>query len=354
MQSAVRAALLFLFAAFAHAQGSEDTITLERTPCFGSCPAYLLRIRASGNVSFRQGPPGNRQPERTWVIEPADFLKLIEEFERIQFVDFDASYEATYTDGFQTIVGLTLGGKSKTVAHWNVAPLGLSELGRRIERVTNIHQWLHGDKRRLSLQSPIAGFALGGIEDLKNETFVRADAFYGIKPGMTPLMQAAAMGKVAELRRLVERGNDVNASDETGWTALMFAAVSVQRESVAMLLASGAQVDQRDNHGDTALLGVSAHRFGELSIATEIVALLLASGALASATNDLGESALMWAARAGNRDSIQALLGRGADPKQVDKTGHDALFYLRSAREGLAFDPEDVQRYDKAAAALEP
>ena len=70
------------------------------------------------------------------------------------------------------------------------------------------------------------------------------------------------------------------------------------------------------------------------------------------ATNDLGESALMWAARAGNAESITVLLKAGANPTRVDQSGHDALFYLGRARDGLTFDKALVERYDLAESAL--
>ena len=71
----------------------------------------------------------------------------------------------------------------------------------------------------------------------------------------------------------------MNAADETGWTALMIAAVTVQPQSVSALLDAGARVDQRDHHGDTALIGAAAVRFNNLLISAEVVGTLLAHGA---------------------------------------------------------------------------
>ena len=153
--------------------------------------------------------------------------------------------------------------------------------------------------------------------------------------------------------RALQRGEEVNAADETGWTALMIAAVAVQPQAVSTLLDAGARVDQRDHHRDTALIGAAAVRFGDLRKAAEVVRILLAHGASVDSTDELGESALMWAARAGNSESIKVLLKAGADPSRVDQSGHNALFYLRSARDGLAFDKAVVARYDQAESALE-
>jgi hypothetical protein len=335
------------------AQPNQNLITLERTTCFGSCPAYLLQIDSSGAVSFRQGPPANRLAEQTSTITADQFQDLVVEFVNIHFSDLGDSYKETHTDGPQTFIGLTVDGKTKTVAHFDAAPPGLEELERTIERMANIHRWLHGDTRRFTLQSPVAGPQRGGGEDLKNEMLVRQDVHDGIKPGMNQTMHAASMGNAAEVRRVLQRGDDVNAADETGWTALMVAAVTVQPQAVSTILDLGGRVDQRDHHGDTALIGAAAVRFGNLRMATEVVGILLSHGASVDSTNDLGESALMWAARAGNPESIRVLVMAGADPARVDRSGHDALFYLRSARDSLTFDKALVERYDQAQSALE-
>jgi hypothetical protein len=356
MQAGVRSTGLVLIVAVfapAMAQPNQNVITLERTTCFGSCPPYLLRIDSSGAVSFRQGPPSNRREERTSKVTTDQFQDLIAGFTAIHFFDLNDLYRPTYEDGPTTYIGLTLDGMAKRVTHSNIAPPGLEELERKIERTTNVHRWLHGDTRGFTLQSPVAGPQMGGGEDLKNETFVRHDVYDGIKPGMNPLMQAAGRGNVSEIRRALQQGEDVNAGDKTGWTALMIAAVAAQPQSVSAILEAGARVDQRDLHGDTALIGTAAVRFGNRGMAAEVVGILLAHGASVDATNDLGESALMWAARSGNPESIKVLVVAGANPARLDQSGHNALFYLRNARDGLTFDKAAVERYGHAESVLE-
>jgi hypothetical protein len=355
MCSAKSTALVLMVAAFtpAIAQPNQNVITLERTTCFGSCPAYLLQIDSSGAVSFRQGPPSNRHEEQTSSITTDQFQDLVAGFTTIQFFDLNDLYVPTYEDGPTTHIGLTLDGKTKQITHSNIAPAGLEELERKIERTTNVHRWLHGDTRSFTLQSPVSGPQMGGGEDLKNETFVRHDVLDGIKPGWNPLMQAAGLGNMPEIRRALRQAEDVNSADETGWTALMIAAVSAQPQSVSAILDAGARVDQRDHHGDTALIGAAAVRFGNLRMASQVVSILIARGASVDATNNLGESALMWAARSGNPESIKALLMAGANPARVDQSGHHALFYLRNARGDLTFDETAVKRYDYAESVLE-
>lgn len=355
MRSQTRTAGLALIVgvlAPALAQQPGNAITLELTTCFGSCPAYVLHIDASGAVSFRQGPPSNRLQERTSSISADQFRELTAGFEAIRFFELSDSYGPTHTDGSTTYITLAIEGRTKRITHFENGPPELLELERTIERTANIHGWLHGDSRRFTLLSPIAGPQMGGGEDLKNEQFVGEDAYAHIKAGMTPLMQAAGLGNLATIRRELQQGADVNGADQTGWTALMIASVMAQEQAVSALLDAGARVDQRDFHGDTALTGAAAIRFHNLHKAAEVLGSLLAHGASVEAANDLGESALMWAARAGNPESIRVLLHAGANPARVDQAGHDALFYLRSARDGLTFDRDLVERYNQAEAVL--
>ncbi|PYS11860.1 MAG: hypothetical protein DMG15_16315 [Acidobacteria bacterium] len=356
---------------------NQDGIALERMTCEGSCPWYLLEIDSSGAVSFKEGPAQNRGEGRKSTITTDQFRDLVGRFEAIHFFELNDLYHPTGTDIPPVHIRLTVNGKTKSITHSDITPPGLEELERTIERATNIHRWLHGDAARFSLQSSVAGGFAG--EDLTNNTNVRHDVETRIKPGMTQLMQIAggwgmatkiqaqtAMRRMqhvtdadrvrwtlAELRQALERGDDVNAADETGWTALMVTAAMAQPQSVSTLLDAGAHVDQRDRHSDTALIGAASVPYPHLKVAAaETVGILLAHGASVDATNDLGESPLMWAASAGNAEAIKLLLSAAANPALVDRTGHDALFYLRNARDHWAFDPATVARYDEAESVL--
>jgi len=357
------------------ARQNQDGMALERMGCEGGCSRYLLEIDSSGAVSFKQGPAENRGEGRKSTITTEQFRELVGRFEAIHFFNLNELYYPTGSDIPPVHIRLTVNGKTKTITHSDVTPPGLEDLERTIERITNIHRWLHGDAGRFSLQSQVAGAFAGRGEDLTNNSYVGGDVETRIKPGMTQLMQIAGgwgmwtklqaqaamrhmrlvtdadrvWWTLVELRQALERGDDVNAADETGWTALMVAAAMAQPKSVSALLDAGAHIDQRDHYGNTALIGAASIPFPHLKAAVaETIGILLAHGASVDATNDLGETALMWAASAGNAESMKLLLNAAANPARVDRSGHDALFYLRNARDHWAFDPAAVARYDDA------
>jgi len=62
-----------------------DSLVLERTRCFGACPAYRLRLRADGHVAFTSLVPrdsgltfvDSMAPEKfTWLVQRADRIGI--------------------------------------------------------------------------------------------------------------------------------------------------------------------------------------------------------------------------------------------------------------------------------------
>ena len=79
------------------------------------------------------------------------------------------------------------------------------------------------------------------------------------KPSRTPLM-FAAMNFVSvdydfdAVKALIEAGADVNAKDDEGKTALIYAAIYNHTPEVAKaLVEAGAEINAKDNEGRTAL-----------------------------------------------------------------------------------------------------
>jgi ankyrin repeat protein len=70
--------------------------------------------------------------------------------------------------------------------------------------------------------------------------------------GATALFYAAA-GRTEVVRRLIQRGADVDLPDQTGKSPLMVAVLMNHPDTVGLLLAAGADVNHRDHVGATAL-----------------------------------------------------------------------------------------------------
>lgn len=103
---------------------------------------------------------------------------------------------------------------------------------------------------------------MGTWEDYKKTMVRKAD-----------LWSCAREGDLATLTLLIENGEAVNAVDHRGYSPLMLAAYSSQKQASELLLAHGADVNSSDAAGNSILMGACFK--GDL----EIVELLVAAGA---------------------------------------------------------------------------
>jgi uncharacterized protein len=121
-----------------------------------------------------------------------------------------------------------------------------------------------------------------------------------------PLVDAAARGDLAAVRRLIGEKTDVNAARVDGMTAL-HAAVHADRLDVAdALLRAGAKAAAADRYGVTPLYLAAVNGNDAM------IRRLLDAGVDPNGVDPGGETALMTAARTGTPAGLRVLLERGA------------------------------------------
>ena len=129
-------------------------------------------------------------------------------------------------------------------------------------------------------------------------------------------------------------GLEVDAANEVGETALMIAAIKGQTDWVKRLLERGAQVNKT---------GWTALHYAASGPNPEIVRMLIERGADIEAESPNRSTALMMAAGYGPEDSVNLLLARSADPKrQNDRKLNAVDFARRAQRDALADRLEQV------------
>lgn len=150
-----------------------------------------------------------------------------------------------------------------------------------------------------------------------------------IDPEVTPLMHAAERDNLRLVKLILASGADVNARDQRGWTPLMHACMTrlASAEIVEALLGAGADVNAKDRIGRTALIW--ALRTGGGKEVHEKVRLLLAGGADPNAKSQYGETPLLHATSARSLDTVAQLLAAGADPNAAAWKGESALAFAR-------------------------
>ena len=114
-------------------------------------------------------------------------------------------------------------------------------------------------------------------------------------------------GDYDRIKRLIEKGADVNAQNNNGWTALMLASAWGYIDIVTLLIEEGAYVNARTKHGNTALMYASQEGH------PEVAELLIEKGADINVQEDYGWTALMFASDRGQIEVTKLLIEKGAD-----------------------------------------
>ena len=189
--------------------------------------------------------------------------------------------------------------------------------------------------------TPLWNASLNGSEAMVRRLLeAGADPNAALLAGETPVMVAARSGYPRVVEQLAAKGGDVNARGTRGQTALMWAVAQRHPDVVTVLLAHRADIRARSDvwsevmavpphghleynkaiphGGETALM--FAARVGDLASAK----LLVAAGADVDDRDAWGVSATTLAAHGGYGDLVEFFLELGADPNAA-KAGFSAL-----------------------------
>ena len=119
-------------------------IALERTSCFGTCPAYTVRLRADGSVDYDGGAYVERAGKRHGRLPESGFQGLAALALDIVFFDLDESYSCMVTDMPTVFISVTRAGKKKIVRHYGgtmTGPPRLSMFEDTIDTYTDSVEW---------------------------------------------------------------------------------------------------------------------------------------------------------------------------------------------------------------------
>lgn len=139
--------------------------------------------------------------------------------------------------------------------------------------------------------------------------------------GATPLLAAAARGRLDVVNELLRRGANVDATDHAGQTALHLATSRNSREVVFALLDRGARLDRRDTRGVTALMHGADN--GDASLVQRM--LQDCPPGLLDARDEDGTTAFVGACMVNQTDVARILLWAGADHTIPEVSGRTAL-----------------------------
>jgi len=172
--------------------------------------------------------------------------------------------------------------------------------------------------------------------------------------GFTPLHYAALSGDTDLIEALIARGAEVNASAESNSLPLHYAIMANRMKAAKLLVTKGSQIDSPDLFGQTPLdraalngnpqlLESFAGKEGDASIDlvgmlnhspvhraafrghTMIMEILLGKGAQLEAVDNEGRTPLHWAAMGGRTPAAELLISKGSQVDARDNTGRTPL-----------------------------
>jgi ankyrin repeat protein len=219
-----------------------------------------------------------------------------------------------------------------TAAHPDVVRLLLEAGGDPNDQVSNERVHADATDEMPADTAEIEGDELDGDDSLSGET-------------ATPLVGACESEAdepivLEVVQILLSGGANVNCRDEIGQTPLMMAVAREWAHVARELLSHGADVNCADDEGTTALLhALSTDE--DRTVVTQIVRELLTAGADIHWKDSEGRTAVMFAARNGYVELVRTLLAMGGDVLVKDKEGRTALAHAAQSLANLTVDTED-------------
>ncbi len=142
----------------------------------------------------------------------------------------------------------------------------------------------------------------------------------------SPVADAAQAGNLAEVRRLLKDGADVNAALGDGTTALHHAAMRGDAEMVQVLLYAGANVRAQTRLGGYTALHLASQR-GHDAVLAELVK----AGADPNQPTQTGATPLMLASASGHVLAVKQLIANKADLNAREKANEQTALMFAAA-----------------------
>jgi uncharacterized protein len=111
----------------------------------------------------------------------------------------------------------------------------------------------------------------------------------------------ARQGKTQDLKAMLDAKMPINLCDHKGNSLLMLASYNGNLETTQLLIQMGAEVDKKNDRGQTPLAGVCFKGY------LEIVKVLVKAGANIYENNGMGMTPIMFASMFGNSEIVKYL-----------------------------------------------
>jgi ankyrin repeat protein len=186
--------------------------------------------------------------------------------------------------------------------------------------LANVDRW---DDNKSDWSDLMLAIYNGKIADVKKLIDKGENPNYSAKNGMTPLEVAIRIQNSDALNMLLATGNISLEYEDSTMSYFILACMLNSKDIVESLLDYGCSINDTLYNGYSALM--AACSFGSL----DIVKLLLKKGVNIEQKRDIdGITALMMAAFDGNLEKVRLLLKYNANKDVIDKKGNRAFDYV--------------------------
>ena len=306
-------------------------ITLKRTTCFGSCPAYSLEISGDGSVVYQGQRYVVFTGEHHDHISKEALGQILAAFRKADYFSLKDKYFYGVTDNPTTTTSIAFDGMQKSVIDYvgehAGMPHAVAELEETIDRVVGTLKWVYGNAETVpSLMR-------------ENWDFKSTEAALTLARAACERYHRALMNDPTLIRDLVAAGVPPDAHGPEGRSALGCVAAQKDRETVILLMEAGAAKGKPSVKND-ALAGAASA--GDL----ELVRLMLKYGADPNDAVPDGQTILMSAAESGAPEVVAEILKYHPD---VNARGPGEQTALHFASEDRSFrgDEGDRETWEK-------
>lgn len=325
-------------------------ISMERTECYGTCPAYFVEVRGDGTAIYEGRSHVTVLGKHQYRVDPAKVAQLVERARGADLWSAERRYAAAITDNPTTTLWIAFGKQEREIVDYAgervgmpVAITGFQDL---VDELAGTRQWTH--------------LTIEGVAALEAEGFAFASRAGGEL--LARAVRGPTIGDDAALVRLVELGAPPQGFD--GVFSLIESALTAGRPKlVDALIARGAldadgRADARKidaafqaaiRGGDAALIekiwnvgGGSLHpsqRFDDADVILLLdgayqdppkrllaaVRFLESKGSRLDAVDAKGETLLHIAANANDAELVRYLVAKKLDPNAVSARGISPL-----------------------------
>ena len=127
---------------------SKEFISIEKTPCYGTCPVYSMSIDGDGVALLRAGAFMDEVGFFYATLQADSVNSLFRHAKVCDWDSYDSSYMNQYLDLPSTIIRFSMNAKDTITVQYNTvnAPQELRLLGNRLELLQEQSDWKPVDK----------------------------------------------------------------------------------------------------------------------------------------------------------------------------------------------------------------